>query len=83
MAHQLVARAELLEHGLLAEVQSAVGYQSSSTLWLSFGLGAEPRYAELRVRWPYGRDDVFPGGPANRRLTVVEGRGIVADEAFR
>jgi hypothetical protein len=71
------------EHGLLSEVESAVGYQSSSTLWLSFGLGAEERYSELRVTWPSGRADVFPGGAGNRRLTVIEGRGIVADEAFR
>jgi hypothetical protein len=71
------------EHGLLAEVQSAVGYQSSSTLWLAFGLGSEARYSALKVLWPSGRVDELPGGPANRRLTVVEGRGIVQEEAFR
>ena len=71
------------EHGLLGEVESALGYQSSSTLWLSFGLGHEARYSQLRVTWPSGRADVFPGGPANHRLSVIEGRGIVQDEALR
>ncbi|MBK7643608.1 MAG: CRTAC1 family protein [Planctomycetes bacterium] len=71
------------ERGLLGEVESASGYQSSSTLWLSFGLGREKGYTALRVVWPSGRVDSLPGGAANRRLTLVEGRGIVKDEAFR
>ncbi|MCY2960752.1 MAG: CRTAC1 family protein [Planctomycetota bacterium] len=71
------------EHALLAEVQTAAGFQSASTPWLHFGLGASKRYEKLIVRWPSGRVEELPGGEAGARITVREGRGIVAREAFR
>ncbi len=79
----LVVGAGAQQHGLLSEVESAAGYQSSSSLWLSFGLGSEARYAGLKIVWPSGRVEDLPGGPADRRLTVVEGRGIVRAEELR
>jgi hypothetical protein len=71
------------EHGLLAEVQTACGYQSASTPWLHFGLGTEARYEALRILWPSGKAETLPGGPADRRLTVREGAGIVREGVLR
>jgi len=68
---------------LVAEVQTTVGYQSASTPWLHFGLGAANGYAELRVAWPSGRVETLPAGPADRRLTIREGRGVIAEERLR
>lgn len=62
------------------EVHTASGYQSASSPWAFFGLGSEVQYTELRVVWPSGRIEVLGGGQANRRLTVREGEGIVAEE---
>lgn len=79
----LVVGAGADEHALLAEVQTAAGFQSASTPWLHFGLGASRRYEKLIVRWPSGRVDEFPGGEAGLRITVREGAGVVAREPFR
>lgn len=71
------------EHALYAESQTSSGYQSSSTPWLHFGLGAAKRYEKLIVRWPSGRVDELPGGDAGARVVVREGAGVIAREAFR
>ena len=68
------------EYALLREVQTAAGYQSASSPWLSFGLGMAREYATLTVLWPSGRREVLPAGAANRRITVREGEGIVQEE---
>lgn len=71
------------EHALLAEVQTACGYQSASSPWLHFGLNKEPRYRSLRILWPSGKVENLPGGNAGRRLTIREGEGVVKEEGFR
>lgn len=68
------------EHALLARVDTSVGYQSSSTPWLHFGLGAAKSYTNLRVLWPSGRVEDLGPGAAGRRVTIVEGKGIVNEE---
>ncbi|MFO1011766.1 MAG: CRTAC1 family protein [Planctomycetota bacterium] len=70
------------EHALYGEVQTAQGYQSASSPALAFGLGAESAYTALRVLWPSGRVDALPGGPANRRVVVREGEGVVSSTEF-
>ncbi|MBK7878075.1 MAG: CRTAC1 family protein [Planctomycetes bacterium] len=70
------------EHALYGEAQTAQGYQSASSPALAFGLGAAERYASLRVLWPSGRVETLPGGPADRRLVVREGEGVVASTEF-
>jgi hypothetical protein len=70
------------EFALLGEVQTACGYQSSSTPWLSFGLGESDEYAQIRVLWPSGRVDELPAGKADRRITIKEGVGLVSEEAL-
>ncbi len=71
------------EHALLAECQTAAGFQSASTPWLHFGLGRETKYKKLIVQWPSGRIEELPGGDAGVRLTVREGQGLVMRQGFR
>jgi len=71
------------EFALLAEAQTASGYQSASTPWLHFGLGPAKGYSALRVLWPSGRVEELGAGAAGRRLTLREGRGIVHAEELR
>jgi len=68
------------EFALLAEVQTAQGYQSASSEWLHFGLGDLQGYASITVLWPSGRREVLPAGAARRRLTLREGDGIVHEQ---
>jgi hypothetical protein len=68
---------------LIAEVQTAVGYASASSAWPCFALGAGAAFASLEVRWPSGRVERVPAGPGGRRLTIREGRGVIAEEPLR
>lgn len=65
---------------LLAEVQTSRGFQSASSPRLHFGLGRAESFAGIVVSWPSGRRETLPGGAADRRLFVEEGRGIVREE---
>jgi enediyne biosynthesis protein E4 len=69
-------------YGLVGEVETAVGYQSASSPWLSFGLGAAESYHALRILWPSGRIEELGPGAANRRLVIREGQGIVREQAL-
>lgn len=71
------------EFALLGEVQTAAGYQSASSPWLHFGLGAETGYTAIKILWPSGRVDDLPAGEADRRITVREGEGVLRAEEFR
>ncbi|MCY3000434.1 MAG: CRTAC1 family protein [Planctomycetota bacterium] len=62
------------------QVATSQGYQSASTPWLHFGLGAANEYGELNVHWPSGRVERLGAGSAGRRLVVREGKGIVSEE---
>lgn len=62
---------------LRGEVQTASGYQSASSPWLHFGLGNLPRFELIRVYWPSGSIEMIFAAPANRRLVIQEGQGIV------
>ncbi|HTF90263.1 MAG TPA: CRTAC1 family protein [Planctomycetota bacterium] len=64
------------------EVQTACGYQSASSPWLYFGLGGSSEYSKLEIRWPSGAVESLGKGRAGRRLTVVEGKGIVAEQVL-
>ncbi len=65
------------EHALLAEVETAQGYQSASSPWLHFGLGASAKFREMQVFWPSGRVERIPGAAADRALVVREGEGVI------
>ncbi len=64
----------------IGEVQTACGFQSASSPWLFFGLGDQNSFSKLEVFWPSGAREQLPAGRGDRRLTVVEGKGIVAEE---
>lgn len=59
------------------EVRSGRGYQSHWGTRLHFGLGRRQRVDRLEVRWLGGRPEVIENIPADRFLTVAEGRGLV------
>lgn len=59
-------------HGLALAGSS---YCSSNDPRAHFGLGSCATIDELRVRWPDGRMESFPGGPADRVITLKEGEG--------
>jgi hypothetical protein len=57
------------------EVRSGSSYISSSDLRLHFGLGSIAAFDRIEIRWPNGNTELFPGGGANRFVTLVEGQG--------
>ncbi len=63
-------------------VRSGSSYLSSSELVLTFGLGARTRVDRIQIRWPSGRSEELGGVRAGRTITVREGAGIVATEAY-
>ncbi len=65
----------------MQEVRSGGSFCSQSDLRLHFGLGSA-REARLEVRWLGGGTETFEHVPANRLVTVQEGKGIVAQEEF-
>ena len=61
------------------EVRSGSSYNSSSDLRVHFGLGAESKVRELKVRWPNGSTEVFePPVGVDRMVEIVEGTGQAA-----
>ena len=60
------------------EVRSGSSYISSSDLRLHFGLGSQTAVRDITVRWPNGEREVFAGGPADRFVTLTEGKGAAA-----
>ena len=67
-------------YALLGEVQTAVGYQSSSSPALHFGAGSCESFEELTVLWPSGRRETLGSGSFGRRLFLREGAGVVREE---
>ena len=62
-------------HSWVQEERSGSSYLSSSDLRLHFGLGAGSSIEHIDVVWPSGRDERFPGGAADRFVTLAEGSG--------
>jgi enediyne biosynthesis protein E4 len=56
-------------------VLSQSSYVSQNDLRLHFGLGRANRIDRIKVRWPSGRLEEFPGAPADAFLLLVEGSG--------
>ena len=50
-------------------------YCSSGDPRAHFGLGDAATIDSIRVRWPDGREERFPGGAADRVITLVQGEG--------
>jgi hypothetical protein len=50
-------------------------YCSSGDPRAHFGLGPVTTVDEIRVAWPDGASEVFPGGPVDRYVTLTRGQG--------
>ncbi len=50
------------------------GYQASNERCVHFGLGTSPQVDRLVVTWPSGTTTTFTDVPADRSVTVIEGR---------
>jgi len=58
-----------------ASANPGQSYCSSGSPFAHFGLGATAIVDEIRIEWPNGERETFPGGPADRMLTLEKGRG--------
>lgn len=56
-------------------VQPGSSYLVSNDPRLFFGLGPAPRFDALRVAWPDGSEEVFPGNDADQHLVIRKGTG--------
>lgn len=56
-------------------VNPAGSYLASNDPRAHFGLGEAETYDSITVRWPDGARERFPGGAADRRLSIVRGQG--------
>src|SRR5439155_949158 len=60
---------------LLRVVNPGDSYQCSSDPRAHFGLGAAARYDAVHVLWPDGLAERFPGGSADRVVSLERGAG--------
>jgi hypothetical protein len=56
-------------------IRSGGSYLSAGELLAHFGLGEAASFEGIDVRWPDGTAERFPGGAADRRLTLLRGAG--------
>ncbi len=71
------ARVRIVAGGaaLVREVRGGGSYYSQNDLRVHAGLGDATRIDRVEIRWPNGRDEVFPEVPVRRIVTLVEGKG--------
>ncbi len=64
---------------LVDEVHSGRGYQSHFGSRLYFGLGECERVERIEIRWLGGAEEVIEDVPADRWITITEGKGITSE----
>jgi hypothetical protein len=57
------------------EIQTGTSFISQNDPRLHFGLDAAQSYDRIEVQWPGGERERFPGGKANRIITLKQGGG--------
>ncbi|HXA52175.1 MAG TPA: ASPIC/UnbV domain-containing protein [Candidatus Acidoferrum sp.] len=62
----------------IRETRSGGGFNSSSSVGPTLGLGQATQVDELTIRWPSGMIQTLHNIPANRRIKVVEKAGETA-----
>ncbi len=65
---------------LTKEVRAGSSFLSMDSQWLTYGLGKARRARWIEVRWPSGVLEHFEDVPAEDRITIIEGKGIVTEE---
>lgn len=60
---------------LSADIQGSASYISHNDHRAHFGLGDAVGFDRIEVQWLGGTREVFPGGDANRLLTLMQGAG--------
>ena len=63
------------ERRMLRIINPGDSYQCSSDPRAHFGLGDATRYDAIHVLWPDGLEEAFPGGDADRAVTLKRGDG--------
>jgi enediyne biosynthesis protein E4 len=69
-----VLTAKIGDRTLVRQCQSAGSYLSASDARVHFGLGGAVQVDSLTIRWPSGRVQTLPELPADRYITVEEGK---------
>jgi hypothetical protein len=64
------------------EVLSGCGFCSQNDLRLHFGLGKAEKVDRLEVHWLGGPVETYQDLPANRLVTIIEGKGIESVREF-
>jgi Flp pilus assembly protein TadD/peroxiredoxin len=64
-------------------ITAGSGFLSQHTKSLFFGLGEDTGSVTATVRWPGGKTEELKNLPANHKILIEEGKGVVASEAFR
>ena len=65
----------------IAEVRANASFESASDPRLHFGLGEATRVDAIEVRWPSGAVDRIVSLPADKEVTIEEGKGVVIPSA--
>lgn len=74
-AHGAVVRVRAGGRESVGVVAPADSYLCAGPPWVQFGLGAAAAVEWVRVVWPDGVKEVFPGGSADRTVVVRRGEG--------
>jgi hypothetical protein len=59
------------------DVVSGAGYSSQNDLTMHFGLADSTRVDKLEIKWPDGSAETFDIPGVDRKLTVIESKGVV------
>ncbi len=73
---------ETAQRRQVQEVRSGGSFCSQNDLCLHFGLGSARQVEKLEVRWLSGANEVLERIPARRRVTILEGKGIMSQDTF-
>ncbi len=73
------ARVKVVSHDITQwdEIRTSGSYLSSSDLRLHYGLGQRDEVDLIEIHWPDGKIEAIRQMPANRFLTIEEGKGIL------
>ena len=67
---------------MIDEVRSGGSFCSQNDLRLHFGLGLATQADKIEVRWPDGITETIKDVPANHRLVIRQGQGLVGKERY-